>query len=104
MNTHAEETPENQIAQEGLFIDHGRVCRNFRFYRPTAQLCYDLNLDREILLVVDNAGRLLAIDFATGTTTPYTLPVRGSAWHAKRISDGTLWIGLDFGQAKTKRG
>jgi streptogramin lyase len=98
-----EEVPAAQVVEGGTFTDHGRVCRNFRFYWPTAQLCFDRNLGREILLVVDNAGRLLAIDFETRTTTPYPLPVRGSAWHAKRTSDGTLWIGLGFGKAELVR-
>ena len=54
------------IAQGGILRDHGPVCRNFRFYWPTAQLCFDRHLGREILFVVDNAGRLMAIDFETG--------------------------------------
>ncbi len=89
--------------QGGVLRDHGPVCRNFRFYWPTAQLCTDRNLGREILLVVDNAGRLMAIDFETGETTPYPLPVSGSAWHAKRARDGSLWIGLGFGQSELVR-
>ena len=94
---------QQTIDQGGTFKDHGQVCRNFRFYWPTAQLCLDRKLGREILLVVDNAGRILAIDFKTGKTTPYPLPIRGSAWHAKRASDDTLWMGLGFGKAELVR-
>ena len=95
---HSQGASPMRVVEGGVFTDHGQVCRNFRFYWPTAQLCVDRNLGREILLVVDNARRLLAIDFATGSTTPYPLPIQGSAWHAKRASDGTLWIGLGFGE------
>ncbi|MBB74567.1 MAG: hypothetical protein CMJ75_08645 [Planctomycetaceae bacterium] len=91
------------IVEGGVFRDHGRICRNFRFYWPTAQLTFDRHLNRELLLVVDNAGRLLAVDFATGTTAAYPLPVRGSAWHAKCVKDGTLWMGLGFGAAELVR-
>ncbi|MEE3371042.1 MAG: hypothetical protein VX346_17035 [Planctomycetota bacterium] len=96
-------TAAQEIVDAGTFRDHGPVCRNFRFYWPTAQLTFDRRLNRELLLVVDNAGRLLAVDFATGTTTAYPLPVRGSAWHAKCDKDGTLWIGLGFGAAELIR-
>jgi len=91
------------VAQDGVLRDHGPVCRNFRFYWPTARLCVDRNLGREVLLVVDNAGRLMVIDFETGETTPYPLPVEGSAWHAKRARDGTLWVGLGFGCSELVR-
>ena len=89
--------------EDGVFRDHGPVCRNFRFYWPTAQLCADRNLGREVLLVVDNAGRLMVIDLETGETTPYPLPVSGSAWHARRARDGTLWIGLGFASSELVR-
>jgi hypothetical protein len=52
---------------------------------------------------VDNAGRLLAIDFQSGTTSPCPLPVRGSACHARQASDGMLWIGLGIGTAELVR-
>ena len=90
--TAGESASRHQVVKTGTFQDHGRVCRNFRFYWPTAQLAFDRQLDREILLVVDNAGRLLTVDFVTGTTATYPLPVRGSAWHAKCAKDGTLCL------------
>ena len=82
----------------GTFRSYGPVCKNFRFYWPTAQLCFDRNLGREVLIVFDDAGtgtRLLVIDLETGETTPYPFPHGGAPWHAKQARDGTLWIGLN---------
>jgi streptogramin lyase len=89
---------ESVVETGGTFRAHGHVCKNFRLYWPTAQLCFDRKLGREVLIVFDDAGsgtRLLVIDFETGRTTPYPFPHGGAAWHAKRAGDGTLWIGLN---------
>ena len=51
------------VVQSGTLKHHGRVCRNFRLYWPTVQVCFDDNLERDLLLVMDNSSRVLAIDF-----------------------------------------
>ena len=92
--TAGESASRHQVVKTGTFQDHGRVCRNFRFYWPTAQLAFDRQLDREILLVVDNAGRLLTVDFVTGTTATYPLPVRGMPSAPRTAHSGSDWVSV----------
>lgn len=81
-----------QIIEGSTFRDHGQVCRNFRFYWPTAQLCLDNNSGRDGQIRANSNRTLTRVDLRKQQQYQFAATSGKAYAHLTATPDGTWWF------------